>query len=129
MTLSTWDLTGVPWVEFGRTRQGADCLGIVLLGLEQLGVCMADPWDQIASLWQNGWRDIREIAPDGWQELPPRGPFAAGDILVSGRDGIADHVSLAVDPGWHLTSTRQHGSLVRPIREIADRLLWIWRRP
>lgn len=129
MILSTWDLTAIPWQEGGRSRLGADCLGIVLLALEQLQVRMVDPWLQIAARWQDGWRSLREIRPEGWMELPPDTPPQGGDILVSGKDGIPDHVSIAVDDGLHLTSTRPHGSTVRPFREVRPRLLWIWRRP
>lgn len=129
MTLATWDLTGIPWVEGGRDRQGADCLGIVLLGLEQLGVRLVDPWHQISARWSDGWRELHEVAPEGWVELPPTERPRVGDVLVSGKDGIASHVSIVADDGWHLTTSRGRGSHLERLRDLPRKLLWIWRRP
>lgn len=128
MTIATWDLTGIPWREGGRDRLGADCLGILMLRLEQIGVRLVDPWVRICQPWRDGWRQVQEVRPDGWHVLPPTERPHDGDVLWWGLRGIAMHVSIAVDDGWHLTTSKQTGSRLEPLRGARLALLFLWRR-
>lgn len=129
MTIATWELTGIPWQEGGRDRSGADCLGILLLRAESIGVRLPDPWGQLARPWLEGWRDVQEAKPEGWVQLPPETKPQDGDILWWGLRNVAMHVSIAVDDGWHLTTSKQTGSRVEPIRSMRLALIFLWRKP
>jgi len=96
----SWDdLVGTPWLEGGRDLDGLDCYGVVLLGLERLGIPMLDVWESWQAKYANGWREYDQAVPEGWawhdpdEELLPR----AGDVVVTRDRGIPRHLGLRVE--------------------------------
>lgn len=92
------DLVGIAWKEGGRTRsEGFDCYGVVLAGLERLGIPMLDVWEGRRAAYARGWRHYEEAVPEGWQWLDDVGSeFHVGDILVTRDQGIPRHLGLVV---------------------------------
>jgi probable lipoprotein NlpC len=94
------DYIGIPWREFGRTRDGADCWGLAcIIYREELGISLPD-YLGYGSIEEHG-----EIAAlvDGavssplW--LPVEGPAVACDIAVFRRGYLATHVGIIIHHG------------------------------
>jgi cell wall-associated NlpC family hydrolase len=112
------DLLGVPYLEGGRSAAGADCLGIVLLGLERLDLPQRDPWPDLMGRWAAGWRDM----PDGWRPVP--GPeLVPGDVVVCARG-----VALYAGGGRALTSSRGAGAHFVSLSRLQVESTWRFRR-
>lgn len=91
------DLIGVAWREGGRSvEEGLDCYGVVLVGLERLGLPMLDVWEQWRDRYLDGWRDYEEAVPNGWEWHSPGSAVLEGDVLVTRDRGIPRHLGLAV---------------------------------
>ena len=123
-------LLGIPYLEGGRDpNEGLDCLGLVLLVLASQGIPTSDPGQELKDAWRNGWRDIKAFAPPGWLNLGPAEACTAGDVLVLGAGGTAEHLAVAEDADWALHTRRGTTSHRVRIQAVRPRVLWIWRRP
>lgn len=119
------NMLGVPWVAGGRDVRpivgGADCLGLVLAGLAQLGIDAPDPREWVAEWWRLGAK-IPAI-PSGWRQVPTE-DARAGDVLVT--DG-GTHVMLVVPGGFVLGTAKAAGSFLHPSRRVLPLAESAWR--
>jgi probable lipoprotein NlpC len=99
---ATWSnaFIGIPWGEFGRTRDGADCWGLAcIIYREELGISLpdylgygsAEEHGEIAALIAGA-----EASPL-W--LPVDGPAIAFDVAVFRRGHLATHIGVVVHHG------------------------------
>lgn len=92
---------GIPWQEFGRSREGADCWGLAcIIYREELGVSLpdylgsyssADEHAEIAALIAG------EEASPLW--VPVSGTALAFDIAVFRRGRLSSHVGIVIRHG------------------------------
>ncbi len=109
---------GIPWADKGRTRDGADCWGVVRLALqERAGVVVpsydglyasADEQAEIAAIVR------REAASPLW--LPVEGEPRELDVVFFRQGAHASHAGLAVSPWLMLHSAAQDQSKIQPFR-------------
>lgn len=110
---------GIPFVEFGRTRSGCDCWGLVrLVYQEELGIDLPDYLGRYASAEERvelqaliaegkatgPWRpaDVHDVRPQ---------PF---DVMVYRRGRLDSHLGLFVEPGVMLhVAAEEHAKLER----------------
>lgn len=119
------DLVGIPFVEGGRTMQGADCLGVALMGLDLgFGIVSEDPWLAIERRWKEGKRELAELFPDGWLQV--EGPPRPGDFLSIG-DGTPSHIALMAPLGMTLSSQERTGSILVRLIAWERRIHSLWR--
>lgn len=124
------DLLGVPWVKGGRDPRphvgGCDCLGIVLAGLQRMGIRVRDPWDAVLALSRGEQsRDVAAEVPFGeWREIQ-KDDASPGDLLVTNG---GQHLSLIVAPGLVLGSCETVGSHLSQLREFMPLVESVWRR-
>jgi hypothetical protein len=121
------DLVGIPFVVGGRTLEGADCLGIALMGLDVgFGIVAEDPWLSIEERWKAGKRDLAELFPAGWRQVL-EGPPRPGDFLSILEDGTPSHIALMAPLGLTLSSQRKTKSMYVRCSVWEPRLHSIWR--
>lgn len=112
---------GLPWQAGGRTPDGIDCMGLARLVLaEQAGAELPAYGDAVCDL------EFAERAAPGWQRVSDIEEF---DLLVFGRNGIEDHVGIALRNGRVLHIERDGTSLVQRLDDrLSARLIGIYRR-
>lgn len=122
-------LLGIPFLTGGRTRAGIDCLGLVLAGLQVMGIPWQDPWDRIAEAWKRGERSVQSALPEGWTELPAETPLERGDVVMSrNAAGVVQHVALVIDVARNLLHTSEGtGSVITPARAVRGRIVAVFR--
>lgn len=126
--IDTDDIIGVPWIEGGRDqRTGLDCLGVVLLVLERMGMPAFDPWATLQEAWRNGWRQIDEAVPDGWTRLPRGAGLRPGDIVITQSEGQPSHVVIVIEDRRVVTSMHGHGVVLLPQRYAEAHMHSAWR--
>lgn len=117
------DLIGVPFEYLGRTREGADCLGLIPLAQAELGNHdVVDPWTEL--LEQSASTDWEEAAkfagedrvefPESWQ-LVGSWPVAfrelrPGDVIEHDHKRALAHVSIVAEGGWILVTSKATGA-------------------
>lgn len=129
----SWDdLIGVAWLEGGRSeREGLDCLGVVLVGLDRIGMPMLDVWQYWRGQYAEGWRDYEEAVPEGWAWHTAVGCYRQGDIIVTRDRGMPRHLGLVVRSRGELrvlTSSEAFGSMLMSLSEGARNLEGVVRR-
>lgn len=88
------ELIAVPWVEYGRTRAGADCWGIVRLAREAIRGDLLPSYDNVNAENAGMTQAAHEVAASGFREtLTPR----PGAIAAVWRGGMCTHVGIVVD--------------------------------
>ncbi|MCC7202454.1 MAG: C40 family peptidase [Nitrospirae bacterium] len=106
------DLIGIPYVECGRTLQGLDCFGLVLICQKRLGIEAPDPFliEHKKAVPENGWSDwiIREFS--GWVQI--KKPIFAAVIVFANKDGIPDHAGVMIDERRFIHSVRKAGVVI-----------------
>lgn len=118
MTRLPWyyDLLGTPYVRGGLRREtGIDCLGLLFIAYERLGLELDLPGFDFSE----GWRDrafayFTLHAPRLWRPTDP--PYEESDILVlepTGEEPV--HVAVFVDPLHILHTTAKCGVHVTPL--------------
>lgn len=134
--LQSW--IGVPFLEGGRTRdEGIDCLGIVLLGAELLGIPARDPWDELATRWETEGDAERAVLlstglPPGWERvdpLPGVAPPGAVCVLPSFEHELAraaGHLAIVWRDGMVYSAREGVGVFCRPWDRIRPRVLQLW---
>lgn len=116
-------LLGVPYAVGGRSREGADCLGIVLLALAELGIPARDPWLEVMDRWASGWRASAEAMPRGWVQVESP-DYVPGDVLLCG-DG--QHVAIYAGGGYVLHSRERVGAHFTRLERLTERVDSAWR--
>ncbi len=118
-------LLGIPWVEGGRDRSGADCLGAALMMHRELGIRAVDPWEAWRERWQGGAR-FGELEPTlvGWRRVEREAERIVGDTAVW---NAGSHVAVFVGAGWWLHSTRAIGTYLAEDRIVRTRIESVWR--
>lgn len=103
------DWVGIPYVERGRSRDGCDCMGLVImLHQERFGVALPDPYCTITAAIR---RDIVRQTRALYDEVSsPR----EGDVLHLRVRGMPLHVGYVVDECTMLHSERDVGSVAEP---------------
>ena len=130
MMTTIGDLLGIPFARGGRTREGMDCLGIVLAGLEVLrpDLELDDPWEAIRDDWEAGIRP--EVVPPEWEEIAaPVACYRPGDVLFVLADGGPNHVALYIGDNLVLHSMAGAGSGITRLGRIRPKVVKVLRPP
>lgn len=100
---------GVPWRHLGRSRQGVDCIGLVLLAARDCGQDFLDPAPYLRA--PQGTRLLHGLLDHGARVAQPE----PGDLLLfrmglyGGHVGIATHHATYGGPGvLHAFAARRH---------------------
>ena len=128
----TWSnrFIGLPWADFGRTREGCDCYGLVhVVYREELGITLPD------YLGYGSPDEVGEIAAliEGAQAsplwLPREGPALAFDVAVFRQGRLATHVGIVVRHGLMLHMVDGDAAKLEDYRagRWASRLTGHWR--
>jgi hypothetical protein len=85
----TW--LGVPWRHLGRSREGIDCIGLVLLAARECGIAAADPAPYAREPASHRLRQelARHLAEASVADPRP------GDVLVFNLGLYAGHLGIA----------------------------------
>lgn len=101
------ELIGIPFLRGGRDpRVGVDCLGLVLLRCQQVGLPWCDPWLQIEAAWRRGERAPGTLMPPEWRQLAADEPDRDNDIWFLGPPGNIEHVAIVA--AGHLLTTEEN---------------------
>lgn len=112
--ITVYDLVGTPWRWGGRGRDGADCWGVVKMGLRHYGIDYDADWqiERRAPVIDALIRHEAEQWP--WQLVDEALP---GDVLVMGLNGASSHIGLMTDEGV-LHATERLGAVIQPIKTL-----------
>ena len=106
-------MVGWPWREGGRSRDGIDCLGVVLfLYKEVYGLELPDAFTQTGTDTQKGLEFYARVA--GEVENP-----AVGDVVFL-PTGTVDHLGVYLGGGKYLSASRRSGVTIQrvPIHRV-----------
>lgn len=123
--LDAWinDYIGLPYLSRGRTRDGVDCLGLVILVLHDVfGVEIAnylDEYDDAEDVAANG--PAFEASATTWVAVLP-GAERPGDVVLLRRGKWPCHCGVVVEPGRMLHSERGADAALESYRET------IWKK-
>lgn len=84
--IETKDLLRMRYAVGGRGPHVVDCLGVVLLVLQRLGIPLADPWPRFVSDWSAGCDPGSMLERDpgeGWKRTVPVHATRDGDMLIT----------------------------------------------
>jgi probable lipoprotein NlpC len=102
----TDDWIGIPYVKGGRSKAGADCLGLfLLLHKERRGVVLDDPGcntKEAVSL------RVAEAQRERYEQVT--GPVQEGDAILMRLSGHPIHVGYCVDEIWMIHAFDDAGS-------------------
>ena len=119
------DYVGVPYRMLGRSRDGADCWGLVrLVYADRLGIALP-AYDGRGFRGRASVPDVARLVADArgaWREVPEVAA-APPDLVLLRVHGQPVHVGLLVAPGIMLHSLAGHDSAV----ERLDSLAWARR--
>jgi len=111
------DYVGIPFVDGGRDRSGADCYGIAVLVYDDLlriplpsysgAYVTATDRQACASLIDRGKSIWREITP-GFEK--------AFDAVLMTEGGIVRHIGIVAYPGYVLHTMPGRDSVIEPYR-------------
>lgn len=112
-----WELRymGVPFVDFGRSFDAADCWGLVLLILEhERGVRVREPAELYASTDIRDAELLRDYVADEiarWRRVPEPQPWSVLLFGILGRSGrlIPAHVGLVRPAGGFIHTQARRG--------------------
>lgn len=91
-------LLGIPYELGGRSPQGADCYGIVIMKAAELGIELPDPSPHRDLV--EGRADFLDLVPDGWRRVRPSRP---GDVLLLRTPQGVTGCGILEEQGWVLT--------------------------
>lgn len=115
------DLIGIPFVEHGRSCEGADCWGLVRLALRRgFGLEVPDYTEDYVTTTDRE-EIARLIAQEAMAWIPVLSTDAKpGDVVLFRIRGSVSHAGLVLDPPWFLHT--QIG--IESVRERWDSPLW-----
>ncbi|HET9692870.1 MAG TPA: NlpC/P60 family protein [Steroidobacteraceae bacterium] len=121
------DLVGIPYVEGGRLEHsGLDCLGLVLLGLQELGVRAEDPFAAATLRWNHGIRDVEQLFPDEFRQVSIDRPRLGEVVMFRSRTAPA-HVMLVAEDLYVLNTDREKGSHLLRWADVRPHVVSMWR--
>lgn len=121
------DLVGIPYVEGGRLEHsGLDCLGLVLLALQELGVCAQDPFATATLRWNHGIRDVEELFPNEFRQVSIDRPRLGEVAMLRSRTAPA-HVMVLAEDSYVLNTDREKGSHLLRWADVRPHVVSIWR--
>lgn len=78
------DILRTPYLLGGRTiGHGLDCLGVVLIIAQRIGLPLPDPWVSIRAAWLAGSLAPASGFPTGWVRLTDHRALRTGDVLLT----------------------------------------------
>lgn len=107
------DLIGTPFLRHGRSKDGIDCLGVVLEMYRRFGIALTDP---VETLPVEALTDHSVVsdAMGEWEEV--NSGYRERDVIVF-RDSTGKvHVGILVSLSKMLHATENNGVVVSPIR-------------
>lgn len=113
------DYVGIPFVSGGRTREGADCWGILRIVFhERLRILLPSRSDDYASTEDRA--EVAAILAGGLQDWSQIDPAAARplDGILMNTGGQPAHVGLYCGGGRLLHTERGTGSIIQPVDHI-----------
>lgn len=121
--VSQW--VGIPYLELGRTGDGADCLGLYkMVFKDRHGVDIPDPFVSVKSAMRSGHHPpelaaVYEKVEDAQE----------GDAILLRHKGFPIHVGYCIDRRLMLHTSGKVGSLVEPWSgyKWINRVLGIYR--
>jgi cell wall-associated NlpC family hydrolase len=121
------DLIGIPFLRGGRDREGADCLGLLHLVLEERGIPFRDPWVELSAAFHAGTLRAVDAVPERW---PPVALDALqpGDVVLV-ENGRGGHVLIVAENGYCLQAAERATSHLIQTRRVLQRfkVLGAWR--
>jgi cell wall-associated NlpC family hydrolase len=100
-------LIGIPWVHAGRTRAGVDCVGLILLALDELGIHVeVRPYGR----WVRE-HELRARLEQAAKEETQREALP-GDLLLLSVSHRIQHIGVLVLPDWIVHSHQSVGKVV-----------------
>lgn len=109
MTVPAWvsDWIGTPYLKRGRTREGCDCLGLLMLVHKaRLGVDLPDPYCTITAAIRN-----KEADQNAQFYVPVESP-EEGDVILVRYKGFPIHVGYCIDRTWMLHTDPEMGAII-----------------
>ena len=87
---------GVRFVHQGRSIQGVDCLGLLMLVAQELGLCgrSGQPFTKLDDLAYSSYPQAKQLHTTLARELTPIHTPEAGAILLFQWDGVARHLGI-----------------------------------
>jgi len=108
--IKTNQYLGVPYVRHGRTMDGADCVGIVLIVLADNGINAA-----ATEQYTRAHRDMKAFA-DFWEKSATVQPLDV--VAFENRDGIVNHIGVMIDDTHFLHSTLNAGVVISALSDV-----------
>lgn len=111
------EFVGIPWRDLGRTRDGCDCWGLVLLVFRDLGIELPALHEAYSTA-----ADHRQVAGlvDGvrgdWSPINA-GSERPFDAILFTQGRIPSHVGIVVKPGKMLHLAERQSSLIETYRD------------
>lgn len=120
---------GVPWRHLGRSMQGIDCIGLVVMAHRDAGYDVADPIPYPRE--PSGHQIIAGLAKAGAKRVREH---QDGDVLLFRVAGVGGHVGIrATHPVYGVPSAihayQDRGAVVEEplMHDLADALIGAWR--
>lgn len=112
--------------ELGAREPGRsiDCLGVVIVLAQRMGLCAPDPWPAIRNAWADG-RDCTSGFPPCWVRLTDSEPWQDGDVLLfHGR-----HPGAGIVCRGHVWTANEEvgAAFCRPANRWQRRPAEVWR--
>ena len=111
------ELVGIPYLELGRTLQGADCWGICLIaGRHLFGLEFPEFFYSAADMLDEACEHIRrETSGPRWTALPEGGPYPRAAIHIFRVKGYETHCGIHLGGGEFLHSLAGRNSCVESL--------------
>jgi cell wall-associated NlpC family hydrolase len=111
------ELIGIPYLPLGRSMQGADCWGIVLLaGRHLFDIDYPEYFYSAADMLDEACEHIRrETQGPHWTSLPEGGPYPRGCVHIFRVKGFQTHCGIHLGGGDFLHSLAGRNSCVESL--------------
>lgn len=91
---------GIPYVHMGRTMEGLDCWGLIILVYRDLGFELFD-LDNYEFKWSHmGKNYFAEKVHEAWERVTR--PFMYDGVLLQNEDHVCNHAGVYVGEGYFL---------------------------
>lgn len=118
-------MRATPYEQAGRELGvKLDCLGVVLLRAEWMGLHLPDPWESLREEWKLGFVELASGFPPGWVRLAEGEALRDGDVLLF----YSLHPWVAiVDAGYVWSAHDAVGVYCRPAAKWVTKPAEHWR--